>query len=144
MEVVNKIDKFIDSKETIYTYKTLGNGEYRTKESLEKRSLKNIPKYSNGKSRIRFQDWLHIKTEKDSFFGKSEADGKWYGWSHRAIYGFGVGDEVKGDSSGKKVTYDKLPNGDLDWDNGKYEPDFIIKNDKQAREVAITFAKNVG
>ena len=26
--------------------------------------------------------------------GYSRLDGKWYGWSHRAIYGFGVGDEV--------------------------------------------------
>jgi len=27
--------------------------------------------------------------------GKSELDGKWYGWSHRAMHGFGVGDSVK-------------------------------------------------
>lgn len=27
--------------------------------------------------------------------GKSEIDGKWYGWSHRAIYGFEVGSQVK-------------------------------------------------
>lgn len=25
----------------------------------------------------------------------SEKEGKWYGWSHRAIYGFGVGHTVK-------------------------------------------------
>jgi hypothetical protein len=143
MEVVDKIDKFVDSKETVYTYKTVGDGVYRTKEPLTKRSFKNLPKYSNGKSKVRFQDWLHIKTEKDGSYGKSEADGKWYGWSHRAVYGFGVGDEVKGDSLGKKVEYPKLPDGEFDFDNGKYEPDFVIKNDKQAREVAITFAKNV-
>lgn len=27
--------------------------------------------------------------------GFQEAEGKWYGWSHRAIYGFGVGYTVK-------------------------------------------------
>ena len=27
--------------------------------------------------------------------GKSFWDGKWYGWSHRAIHGFAIGDEVK-------------------------------------------------
>lgn len=27
--------------------------------------------------------------------GFSETEQKWYGWSHRAIYGFGVGSEVK-------------------------------------------------
>ena len=26
--------------------------------------------------------------------GKSTIDGRWYGWSHRAIYGFGIGDTV--------------------------------------------------
>jgi len=115
----------------------------------EKRNFKNLPRYADGKPKVRFQDWLLIKPEKaDSnnqvnSIGKSEADGKWYGWSHRAVYGFGVGDEVKGKSGGKKVVYPKLPNGDFDWDNGKYEPDFVIKNDKHAREVAINFAKSV-
>lgn len=28
-------------------------------------------------------------------YGKSEKDGKWYGWSHRAIYGFEIGSHVK-------------------------------------------------
>lgn len=27
--------------------------------------------------------------------GFSEKEQKWYGWSHRAIFGFGIGDEVK-------------------------------------------------
>lgn len=113
------------------------------------RNFKNLPRYSDNKPKVRFQDWLLIKGQKRSSnhdttsFGKSEADGKWYGWSHRAVYGFGVGDEITGDSAGKNVDYPKLPNGDLDWDNGKYEPDFTIKTDKQAREVAIRFAKSV-
>ena len=115
----------------------------------EKRTFKNLPRYSDGKPKVRFQDWLLIKQEKISSshevssFGKSEADGKWYGWSHRAVHGFGIGDEIKGKNLAKKVIYPKLPNGDYDWDNGEYEPDFVIKTDKQAREAAITFAKNV-
>ena len=32
--------------------------------------------------------------------GYSEHDNKWYGWSHRAIYGYGIGSKVKkGDCS---------------------------------------------
>lgn len=27
--------------------------------------------------------------------GFSEKEQKWYGWSHRAMYGFGIGDTVK-------------------------------------------------
>jgi len=69
-------------------------------------------------------EWLKIERNG----GKSKADGKYYGWSHRAIYGFAVGDKVKGDSLDKKKTSD---------------PDFVIKTEKQAEEVANTFKKNV-
>ncbi len=65
------------------------------------------------------------------------------GWSHRAVYAFKAGDKVTGDSAGKKVEYPKLSNGETDWDNGKYEADFTIKDDAHAKEVAITFADNV-
>ena len=140
-----KFKDFVDKKqEGEFVYKTTGGGEFRTIEPLNKRSFKNIPKYANGHSKVRFQDWLHIKSEKGyPSHGYSEADGKWYGWSHRAVYGFGVGDKVEGDSLGKKVEYPKLPNGDYDWDNGKFEPDFTISSEDQARQVAIQFAKNV-
>ena len=142
-----------------------------TKVSPEERSFKNIPKYATGKNKVRFQDWLLIKGEKThpdhsvASIGKSEADGKWYGWSHRAVYGFKAGDKVKGESIGKKVEYPKYTQSDVDaalaaaaksdkaaaiptvgelnFDNGKYEADFTIKDDAQAREVAITFAENV-
>ena len=30
--------------------------------------------------------------------GFNEKEQKWYGWSHRAIFGFGIGSEVKEDS----------------------------------------------
>ena len=112
--------------------------------SPEERSFKNQPKYADGKPQVKFQDWLEIKTEPDKNNLGKAADGKWYGWSHRAIYGFKAGDQVTGDSGGKKVDYPKLPDGSLDFDNGKYEPDFVIKNDAHAREVAMTFADNVG
>ena len=56
---------------------------------------------------------------------KAEADGKWYGWSHRAIAGFGVGDTVKDDTCG----------------NTKGE--YVIKTDDQAKKVAIDFAKDI-
>ena len=78
-----------------------------TKVSPEKRTLKNIPKYADGKSKVRFQDWLGIEAEKQGF-GKSKYDNSWWGWSHRAIHGFKVGDKVTGDNMGKKVTYPKF------------------------------------
>lgn len=36
--------------------------------------------------------------------GFCEKEQKWYGWSHRAICGFGIGSEVKKDSCGYKVS----------------------------------------
>lgn len=55
----------------------------------EKRTLKNIPKNSKGKNKVRFQDWLLIRTEPGHpGLGRSRANDKWYGWSHRAIHGF--------------------------------------------------------
>lgn len=109
----------------------------------EDRSFDNQPKYADGKPQVRFQDWLEIARENSmDGYGKA-ANGSWVGWSHRAIYGFKTGDKVTGDSGGKKVEYPKLPDGTNDWDNGKYEPDFVIKNDAHAREVSIQFHKNV-
>ena len=95
------------------------------------RTFKNLPRYADGKVKVRFQDWLLIKGEKRSpdhcshSIGRSEADGKWYGWSHRAVAGFKPGDKVTKDTCGS---------------NGR---EFTIKNDKQSRQMAIDFAKDV-
>lgn len=129
----------------------------------EKRTLKNMPKYANGNSKVNFTEWLGIKNPKDGY-GKA-ANGKWYGWSHRAVYGFKPGDKVKDDNLGKKVDYPKVTQadvdaiqkqaddsgevmvipvaGEIDFDNGKYEDDFTIKDEKHAEEVARTFHQNV-
>ena len=75
--------------------------------------------------------------------GKSEKDGKWYGWSHRAIFGFKIGDAVKeGDccaSSGYTEEYLK-----------EHGPDefvlpvgFIAKTEADTKKMAIAFAASV-
>jgi hypothetical protein len=95
------------------------------------RTFKNLPRYANGKVKVRFQDWLLIKGEKrkedhcTQSVGKSEADGKWYGWSHRAVAGFEPGEKVTKDTCGS---------------NGR---EFTIKDDKQAKQMAIDFANDV-
>jgi len=100
------------------------------------RSFKNLPRYSNGKAKVNFKDWLLIKGEKRPnsdvlSFGKSEADGKtWFGWSHRAIYGFKKGDKITtNDYIGKEYI--------------KKEAPFTIKSDNDAKELAIAFARAV-
>ena len=75
--------------------------------------------------------------------GRSVKDGKWYGWSHRAICGFKIGDVVKeGDccaSSGWTDEYLKdhpdpyiLPVG------------FVAKTEEDCKKMAIAFASSVG
>jgi hypothetical protein len=96
----------------------------------EKRTLKNVPKYTDGHEKVRPNDWLMIKGEKrtdtsnSNTYGKSDADGKWYGWSHRAMYGFGIGDTVKPTDAGS-------------------DKEYTIKTDDQARQAAIDFAEEV-
>lgn len=59
--------------------------------------------------------------------GKSSKDGKWYGWSHRAIAGFQAGDRVeKG-----HATQDVFPVG------------FEATSDEDARALAEAFADSV-
>jgi len=76
--------------------------------------------------------------------GFCEREQKWYGWSHRAIYGFGVGSEVKeGDccaSSGYTEDYLKEhPDDDLSLPIG-----FVARDLVDAKQMAIAFADSVG
>lgn len=73
---------------------------------LDKRGIKPIP--CNGAS-----------------IGFSEKEQKWYGWSHRAIQGFGIGDVPIECYPGKTIKGKK------------------IKTLDQAKEAAIKFSKSV-
>lgn len=59
--------------------------------------------------------------------GRSRKDGKWYGWSHRAIAGFAVGDRVK--------------KGDVVAEH--FRPGFVAKTEGDARRLAEAFADDV-
>lgn len=75
--------------------------------------------------------------------GFCEKEQKWYGWSHRAIYGFGVGDVVKEDDltsmSGYTDEYLKEhPEKDRSLPVG-----FTAKTLDDAKRMAIAFAESV-
>ena len=61
--------------------------------------------------------------------GYSASEEKWYGWSHRAIYGFKVGDKIKKGTCG----YEEMKKRGL----------LNIKTEEQAKEVAKVFAEDV-
>jgi hypothetical protein len=135
---------------------------FSTKIKPEDRHFKNMPKYANGNGKSTFQEWLGIKGG-SSGYGKA-ANGKWYGWSHRAVFGFKAGDKITGDNLGKKVTYANYTQADVDaaeaieasgevtviptvgetnFDAATYEDDFTIKDEDHAQEVAKRFHDNV-
>jgi len=126
----NKVKDLNPNTLRMKTYKRVSY--VKTDVPMEKRTLRNLPRYANKKVKVHFKEWLGIKGQKtqsshdSESFGKSEADGKWYGWSHRAIYGFAVGDKIGVDVSGNE--------------DGK---EYTIKTDDQAKETAIAFAKSV-
>lgn len=75
--------------------------------------------------------------------GFCEKEQKWYGWSHRAIFGFGIGDIVKeGDcaaESGWTEEYlAEYPEEDLSLPVG-----FVAQNLDDAMKMAIAFAESV-
>ncbi len=59
--------------------------------------------------------------------GKSSKDGKWYGWSHRAMYGFGVGDAFRPGDCGAE----------------RYPVGRVAVTDDDARAMACAFAEDV-
>ena len=75
--------------------------------------------------------------------GKSLKDGKWYGWSHRAIYGFAIGDTAKeGDCyAAPGVTDEYLK--DHPQENKSLPVGFIAKTEEDCKRMAIAFADSV-
>ena len=76
--------------------------------------------------------------------GFCEQDQKWYGWSHRALFGFGIGDIVaEGDCCASSGYVDEYiaehPEKDLSLPVG-----FIAKNLADCKRMAIAFADSVG
>lgn len=67
--------------------------------------------------------------------GFSEKEQKWYGWSHRAIYGFGVGSQVKKGDCGyvPKDPADFLTSYRDFWDDENHEKTWAIHTDHDGK-----------
>lgn len=98
------------------------------------RILEHLTESKNKKSSLeKFFDTHGIETSKDIYknpIGFSEKECKWYGWSHRAIYGFKVGDKCK--------------QGDLGVGDGyTFKPGDVLKTLDDCKQRAKDFAKSV-
>lgn len=151
---------FITEEKELYTILSKnGKRPIKTHIPPEERTLKNLPRDSKGKPKVRFQDWLGLKKTRPSSHSVGQAyDGTWYGWSHRAIRGFKVGDVIKPDYIGNKYEYSEkarkeyrrlLKTKSIDKADkiikekyGRFEP-YKIKSEKEAFEHAERFAKDV-
>lgn len=75
--------------------------------------------------------------------GKSHIDGKWYGWSHRAMFGFQIGDVVKeGDCTASEGFTDEYLAKHPEERSG-LPVGFEAKTEEDAKKMAIAFAKSV-
>lgn len=129
-------EELIVEGEGSFEFQTKGGGKIKTDIAPKDRTLKNLPRYSDGKSKVTFQQWLNLKKPQEykdvngfsyGAWGVNVDSGKAYGWSHRAVGEFFVG---------KKLTADTIGNirGKESW---------TIETMEQAVESAISFAKDV-
>ena len=101
--------------------------ESKLKEIISNCIISEIKKSKKKSGLEKFLEQHGIKTVScnGAAIGFSEKEQKWYGWSHRAIYGFGIGDIPIECYPGKTVKGKK------------------IKTLDQAKEAAIKFSKSV-
>jgi hypothetical protein len=128
-----------------------GKSKFKTNIPPEQRSFKNLPRDSKKKAKVRFQDWLGIKGNPSKGY-----DNRWYGYSHRAIASFGIGDTIKMDMIGNKYQYGKdieKMYSKIEQEKGYEEADkyiksitfkpYQIKTDEEAKEHAERFRNDV-
>ncbi len=120
-KVSKKLQKFIDSISTIgdsnipdddgKIYYSKVDGSYLTRVGME-----NDLKYllSNGITE-QIQNYNNVSGN-SSNIGFNPIEQKWYGWSHRAIFGFGIGSECKKGMCGFKAgTKEDFAEQQLRW-----------------------------
>lgn len=125
LDDIHKLIQEVETNKFEVPHKS-GLSKLKTNIAPEDRSLKNLPRDAKGKSKVRFQDWLGISG--DGCNGPKGYDERYYGWSHRAIHGFKVGDEIKPDTIGYE---------------GDGKSSYILKTEDEAKQHAIRFGKDV-
>lgn len=94
------------------------------------RIIENLNESKKEKSAIEKFFEKHGIKHNDKPIGFSEKEQKWYGWSHRTIYGFKIGDKCK--------------DGDLGVGDGyTFKPGDTLKTLDDCKQRAKDFAKSV-
>jgi len=90
------------------------------------------------------EEFQHNGSERGTCcIGYCEKEQKWYGWSHRAMYGFGIGDVVKeGDATASSGWTEECLKEHPEWDLS-LPVGFEAKTIDDAKRMAIAFAESV-
>ena len=104
-------------------------------------NFNNLYKKYISEAKVSFVDTIKKKYDLDPKtvkhgIGKSNKDGKWYGWTHRGLCGFGIGDKIFDAKYVKKgADMDKMP--------FVKRGNKTIKNDADAKQAASNFMKYI-
>ena len=89
--------------------------------------------------------WFYAKEDgKTSCIGYAPESRKWYGWSHRAIYGFGVGYVVQGLAVVRGNGWIKGSPQYEESEKRKPPVGFVAETNTDCRYLAERFAEAVG
>lgn len=75
--------------------------------------------------------------------GFCEKEQKWYGWSHRAIFGYGIGDVVKEGSCAAMPGWTDEYLAEHPEEDTSLPVGFVAKTLEDAKRIAIAFAESV-
>ena len=131
---VKGISEGVEEKQTWKVKSITGKSDFETNIPPEERTLKNLPRDSKKHAKVKFQSWLCLK-KPEEFRGVSGFDASWgmapdrtfYGWSHRALGSFKIGQEITNNTIGNI---------------NKGKP-WTIKTEEEDLKSAISFAKEI-
>jgi len=86
---------------------------------------------------------LKTKDSNVCSIGFCKKEQKWYGWSHRAIFGFGVGDVVREDSICAMSGYAEEYLAEYPEEDRSLPVGFTAKDLTDAKKMAIAFADSI-
>ena len=89
-----------DAKTAKFICKKMGLKPHMQTEEEEERARYILNMDWDEKAKLMLSGFEKIFLANPASIGWSEKEQKWYGWSHRAIYGFGVGEEMTRDCCG--------------------------------------------
>jgi len=101
------------------------------------------PAWANKLDSMGIQPELINDRKKTANIGFCEKEQRWYGWSHRAMASFGVGDTVKAGDCAAESGWSPEYLKDHPEDDLSLPPNFTAKTLEDAKRIAIAYADSI-